>query len=66
MMKAGNQSVELAAAYLLNSETSDEFGESLEDDWEDVEYNFKMVFVVNTELNMSIGKTAAQVSFSVG
>lgn len=50
--------MELAAAYLLNSGESDE-------EWEDVEQSCKMVFVVNTDLKMSVGKTAAQVNIKL-
>uniref|UniRef100_A0A1B6F184 peptidyl-tRNA hydrolase n=1 Tax=Cuerna arida TaxID=1464854 RepID=A0A1B6F184_9HEMI len=50
-------SVELAAAYLLN--LSEELGG---EEWEDVDEGYKMVFVVNSDLKMSIGKTAAQVA----
>ncbi|XP_054268666.1 probable peptidyl-tRNA hydrolase 2 [Macrosteles quadrilineatus] len=60
LVKTGGQSIDLAAAYLLNNGLPE--GENLDDEWEDVEYNFKMVFVVNTDLKMSIGKTAAQVA----
>ncbi|XP_046687417.1 probable peptidyl-tRNA hydrolase 2 [Homalodisca vitripennis] len=49
-------SVELAAAYLLN------LSEEVAEEWEDVDEGYKMVFVVNSDLKMSIGKTAAQVA----
>uniref|UniRef100_A0A1B6KCJ0 peptidyl-tRNA hydrolase n=2 Tax=Graphocephala atropunctata TaxID=36148 RepID=A0A1B6KCJ0_9HEMI len=52
-----NFSVELAAAYLLNL-NEDLAGE----EWEDIDEGYKMVFVVNSDLKMSIGKTAAQVA----
>lgn len=71
-MRTGNYSVELAASYLVSDDIpkesinelkiSDSQKDSSEDEWEDVEESYKMVFVVNTDLNMSIGKTAAQVT----
>lgn len=69
-MNTGNDSVESAATFLLNEVDVNEIqnkmqyvnvGDSSEDEWEDVEEAYKMVFVVNTDLNMSVGKTAAQV-----
>lgn len=61
-MKTGNQSVELAASYLLTCDTvGDGSQDGSDDGWDDVEENYKMVFAVNTDLGMSIGKTAAQV-----
>lgn len=72
LMRTGNYSVELAAAFLVSDDIpkdsinelkiSESQNDSSEDEWEDVEESYKMVFIVNTELNMSIGKTAAQVA----
>lgn len=74
-MRTGNYSVELAAAFLVSDDIpkesinelkiSESQNNSSEDEWEDVEESYKMVFVVNAELNMSIGKTAAQVNCNI-
>uniref|UniRef100_A0A1B6DMY3 peptidyl-tRNA hydrolase n=1 Tax=Clastoptera arizonana TaxID=38151 RepID=A0A1B6DMY3_9HEMI len=63
LISTGNQSIESATTFLLNDGLTGSGVEvgSDEDQWEDVEENYKMVFVVNTCLKMSIGKTAAQV-----
>lgn len=72
LMRTGNYSVELAAAFLVNDDIpkesvnelkiSESQNDSSDNEWEDVEESYKMVFIVNTELNMSMGKTAAQVA----
>lgn len=58
-METGNESIELAATYLLTNDSPEDVQS---DQWEDINENFKMVFLVNSELNMSVGKTAAQAS----
>ncbi|XP_014271597.1 probable peptidyl-tRNA hydrolase 2 [Halyomorpha halys] len=52
-----NESLEIAATQAL--ELMD--GGS-DDNWEDICESFKMVFVINSELGMGVGKTAAQVA----
>nr|BAN20891.1 unkown protein [Riptortus pedestris] len=52
-----NSSLEAAASCALElHEVSDE------ENWEDIDENFKMVFVVNSSLKMGVGKIAAQVA----
>lgn len=69
-----NESVEAAATFVFDGAEGDEYGLdeedagasfdnlNLGDTGEEEEKNYKMVFVVNTSLNMGIGKIAAQVS----
>lgn len=53
--------VSLSLRILAGSEGSEEW-EDCEEEEEDDETYYKMVFVVNTELSMGVGKVAAQVS----
>lgn len=48
-------------SYFLGSLESEEWEDCEEEDDDDETY-YKMVFVVNTELGMGVGKVAAQVS----
>lgn len=55
MAITNNESLEIAATQAL------ELMDGGSDNWEDIIESYKMVFVVNTALEMGVGKTAAQV-----
>merc|ERR1712227_138150 len=62
LMATGNSSADLAAAWILDNQGLDsESDDEVDDDFLDETEFYKMVFVVNSQLKMGVGKTAAQV-----
>lgn len=55
MRKTKNSTLEAAASCAL------ELHEESDEDWVDVDESCKMVLIVNSSLNMGVGKLAAQV-----